>query len=222
MGGRAVRVIGLVVGVSTLAACGAPASGGTVRDGVDVPGKVTAIRLAAAAGSVTVRGSAQARKTTVHRVVQYRGGRPGRSYSRAGGTLTLRDCGRQCAVDYTVDVPSGVAVSGSVEAGAIRLAHVGRAAVSTESGAIEVTSATGPVTVRTGIGPIDLTVTRPSDVRATTPNGGIDLTVPKTRYRVSARVTGAGNRTIGVRNDPSAAHRLDLTTGNGDIDVSAR
>ena len=217
MPARGVVVGAWIIVLAGAAACGAAPRGGVLRDTAEVRGKVTGVRLDTAAGRVTVRGAARA-STVVRRVVTYRGGKPGRSYGTGGGTLTLRDCGRQCAVDYTVDVPAGVAVAGSVEAGAIRLVRVGRVGVAAETGPVEVT-ARGPVVVRTRNGPVDVTLTRPADVRAATDNGGIDLSVPKAGYRVSARVTGAGNTGIGVRNRPDAEHRLDLRTGNGNIDV---
>lgn len=210
----------------------------TVRDTRDVAGSVTALRLATTAGGVTVRGSAKATTTTVRRVVHYRSGapRPGRTYGSSGGTLTLRGCGRECSVDYTVDVPAGLPVTGSGEAGDVRLSGVGKVDVTTEAAAITIFSAAGPVTVRseagaitgTGItggpvsartenGAIELTVTKQADVRAQTENGDVRLTVPPAGYRVSA--SAGGDRTIGVRDDPSAAHRLDLSTENGNVDV---
>lgn len=219
---------------------GTSATTETMRDARDVAGPVTAIRLATTAGGVTVRGSARATTTTVRRVVHYRSGapRPGRTYDSTGGTLTLRGCGRECSVDYTVEAPAGVPVTGSGEAGGILLSRVGRVGVRTEAGAVEVDSATGPVTAGTGAGAIvgrnlaygpisartengaiDLDVTKPSDVRAETDNGGVEVTVPSAAYRVSAEVNGVGSRTIGVRNDPSAAHGLNLSTDNGAIAV---
>lgn len=238
-------VVAAFTGAATLAACGAGTTTnwttGTLRDTANVAGPVTAIRLATTAGGVTVRGSAGATTTTVRRVVHYRSGAPapGRTYGSAGGTLTLRGCGRECSVDYTVTAPAGLPVTGHGEAGGIELTGVGRVDVTTEAGAVEVDGASGPVTVRTEAGAIsgarlsgpvsartenggiDLVVTKPTDVRAATENGSVGVTVPSAAYRVSARVNGVGERTIGVPDDPSAAHALDLTTGNGDIDVRA-
>lgn len=242
-------VLGVISAGLALGGCGGvattpgtSATTETLRDSKDVAGPVTAVRLETTAGGVTVRGSADATKTTVRRLVHYRSGAPtpGRTYDSTGGTLTLRGCGRECSVDYTVDAPAGVPVTGSGEAGGIRLSRVGRVGVRTEAGTVEVDSPTGPMTAgtdagaivgrnlaygpisaRTENGAIDLDVTKPSDVRAETGNGGVQVTVPSAGYRVSAQVNAVGERTIGVRDDPSAAYALDLTTGNGDIDVRA-
>lgn len=211
-----------------------------LRDTGAIGSPVTAIRLDITAGGVTVRGSARATTTTVRRVVRYRAGapRPGRTYDTADGTLTLRGCGPECSVDYTVDAPAGLPITGSGEAGGFHLFDVGRVDVVTQAGAIDVDNATGPVQATTdsgaitgnglGAGPIgartengaiDLAIAKPSDVRAETENGDVQITVPAAPYRVAPQVSGIGDRTIGVRNTPSAPRALTLSTVNGDIDV---
>lgn len=238
--GRRNRVAVVVVaglGMAALAGCAA-ARDTTVRDSSDVQGKVTSVRLDTAAGRVTLRG-ASATEVTVHRVVRYGGAEPDeRSYDVSGVVLTLHGCGDRCAVDYTVDLPAGLPVTGRTEAGAVRLTDVGRVGLTTESGAVEIDGASGPVNVRTqngeisghGLaagpvgaqtvnGAIDLAITAPSDVKAETSNGSIRLTVPDAPYRVSARTHNGDAHNIGVPDDPSATHRLELSTSNGDIEV---
>jgi len=236
----AVVAAGLALGGCGGAVVTTPGTTSTLRDTHDASGPVTAVRLDTTAGSVTVRGVADTTKTTIRRVVRYHGEAPGRTYGTGGGTLTLRGCGRECSVEYTVTAPAGLPVTGHGQAGGIDLTRVGRVDVTTEAGAVEVDGAAGPVTARTEAGAIsgtrlasgpvsartenggiDLAVSKPADVRATTENGGVQVTVPAAAYRVSAQVNEVGERTIGVREDPSAAHALDLATGNGDIDVRA-
>lgn len=234
-------VLGVVIaaglGVSALGACGLAPE--TARDTADVPGRITSVQLDNDAGSVTLRGATGTDRVTVRRTVEYRGDKPdGRTYALTGGVLTLRGCGDECAVSYTVDLPAGLPVEGRNTAGTVQLSDVGKVAVTTSAGAIELDGASGPVDVRTSSGridgtglaggsiiartsngAIDLTATKPSDVRAESSNGAISLTVPKDRYRLLAD-TDNGDKTVGVTNDPSAAHRLDLSTSNGDIDVT--
>ncbi|MGI5170182.1 hypothetical protein ACQEU3_38100 [Spirillospora sp. CA-253888] len=73
--------------------------------------------------------------------------------------------------------------------------------------------------MQTSNGAIRLAPAAAQNVRARTSNGQITVTVPAGRYRISARAEN-GDRNISVPNDPSAAHLLDLTTGNGDIAAS--
>lgn len=220
--GRALCAV--AVAAFTLTGCGGavvttPGETSTLRDTDAAPGQVTAIHLATTAGSVTVRGSAHAAKTTIHRVVRYRGDAPARTYTTKAGTLTLRGCGRECSVEYTVTAPPGLPITGHGEAGGITLAKVGRVNVTTETGAMEIDSATGPVTTRTEAGAITVSVTRPTNVQAETENGGVQVTVPPAAYRVATHVNGVGETTIGVRNSPSSRYTLNLATENGNIDV---
>lgn len=211
----------------------------TASDTSTVRGAVTSVVLDNEAGSVTIRGDAGAKSTTVHREIHYQGTKPSNaSYRFAGdGRLTLRGCGSQCAVGYTVDVPTGVAVSGENTAGSVHLSDVGTVDVETTSGSVRLERVRGTVTVRTSNGrvsgtglaasridartangAIDLAATTAADVRARSTNGAITLTVPDKGYRLFT-TTANGDRRIGVRTDPQAAHRLDLTTSNGSITV---
>lgn len=211
----------------------------TASDTSTVRGAVTSVVLDNEAGSVTVRGDAAAKTTTVHREIRYQGTKPGSaSYRFSGdGRLTLSGCGSKCAVGYTVDVPTGVPVSGTNTAGSVHLSDVGAVDVETTSGSVHLERVRGTVTVRTSDGrvsgtglaasridartsngSIDLAATTASDVRARSTNGAITLAVPDTGYRLST-ASANGDRRIGVRTDPSAEHRLDLTTSNGAITV---
>lgn len=229
-------VIAAGLGATTLGACGVKSE--TTRDSADVAGRIASVKLDNAAGSVTLHGAKGTDKVTVKRTIKYRDDKPeGRSFALTDGVLTLRGCGKNCTVDYTVDLPAGLTVEGRNTSGAVHLSGMGRIAVTTSSGGIELNGASGPVevrtgdgdidgtgltggkiTARTGNGTIDLTTTKPSDVKAGSANGSITLTVPKDGYHLSAK-TDNGSKSIGVANDPSADHRLEVSTSNGDIAV---
>ncbi|MFB6438283.1 DUF4097 domain-containing protein [Streptomyces sp. NPDC056411] len=225
----------LCIGALGISACGL-LPGKTFRDDATVSKKITAIRLDNDSGGLTVHGGAAGGKVSVHRAVTYHGGRPeGPTHRVTDGVLVLGDCGTNCSVDYTVEVPAGLPVSGETSDGALNLSKVGAVKVTTSSGAIELDGVTGPVDVETSNGEItgralsgghigaetsngeiDLRPATPQDVRAETSNGSITVQVPKSHYRISAD-TSSGDKDISVPDDPSGRFHLDLTTSNGDI-----
>lgn len=129
-----------------------------------------------------------------------------------------------------VQVGSGdVRVSGA--AGPVR--------VETGSGDIEVYDVANPVVLRASSGNITGTrlggetdaqaksgnvtieLDRPASARLHASSGNVELTVPAGGYQVRS-TAGSGDVEVGVPNDPSAAHVLDLRTGSGNITVTAR
>jgi hypothetical protein len=191
-------------------------------------------------GEVTVRGDDDATEVTVARTVSYRGDRPDaaeETHEVNGDVLLLGGCGRNCKVDYTIELPAGVDVRGSTTNGEIELADVGEVEVSTTngridldgvSGRVEVESSNGRISgeglngdgirVQTSNGAIELEVATAQDVEARTSNGSIELTVPPDTYRVTAD-TSNGRTDIGVANDADGRFALDLHTSNGSITV---
>ncbi|MGW1377090.1 DUF4097 family beta strand repeat-containing protein [Streptomyces sp. NPDC002446] len=237
--GKRVRIIGAVaaacVGAWGISACGL-LPGETFEDDAVVSKKITAIRLDGDSGGVTVRGGKSGGRVSVHRSVTYQGDRPEEATHRVEhGVLVLGDCGNDCSVDYTVEVPAGLPVSGETSNGAVSLTKVGAVDVTTSSGAIELDGVSGAVDVRTSNGritgrglsgkhigaetsngDIDLTPANAQNVRAKTSNGSVTVKVPKGPYRISAE-TSSGTKDIGVATDPAGRYRLDLITSNGDI-----
>ncbi|GHB68095.1 lipoprotein [Streptomyces xanthochromogenes] len=230
----AVCLTALVVG--GLAAC-SPLDDQTFKDDATVKDRITAVRIDGTSDGFRVRGKKDLAKVSVHREVTYRGKtKPTEStYRVENGVLVLGGCAGHCSVDYTVDVPAGVPVTGSTRAGGLSLSSVGQVQVSTSDGAVKVRGATGPVDIRTSNGSIDanglkgtgitamasngsisLTPDTAQNVTAQTSNGSITVTAPRAPYRVSAR-TGHGHKALDIPNDPAAPHRLDLTSGNGGI-----
>ncbi|MFH8408584.1 DUF4097 family beta strand repeat-containing protein [Streptomyces sp. NPDC018019] len=202
---------------------------------------VKSIRLDSHSGGLTLRGKKSLDTVSVHRKLRYQGDRPEKATHRVeNGVLVLGDCGDDCSVHYTVEVPAGLPVTGKTSSGAVELSDVGAVRVSTTSGAVTLDGVAGAVDVRTtnggvrgrglkgdGVraqtsnGAIDLVTDTPQDVQARTTNGAVTLTVPggqRNRYRISTK-TDNGGKNIGLPDDPSGAHRLDLTTTNGAITI---
>ncbi|CAL9484554.1 hypothetical protein SUDANB58_03124 [Streptomyces sp. enrichment culture] len=220
-----------------LAACGL-VKGETFKDSSTLSGEITSVRLENGSGGVTVNGTKDSGRLSLRREVEYRGDRPqGVTHRIENGVLVLGGCGSRCSVDYTVDVPAGVPVSGEVSDGGIHLTKVGAVKVTTSSGRIEMNGVSGAVEVKTSNGritgedikgtriraqtsngAINLTPAAPLDVQARTSNGDITLTMPKADYQVTAD-TNNGDRAIGVSDDPSGEYRLRLKSSNGDITV---
>ncbi|MEU9673846.1 MULTISPECIES: DUF4097 family beta strand repeat-containing protein [Streptomyces] len=234
------RGLGLVAvsgtAVVSLASCGI-IQGETYEDDSTLSGKITSVRLDNGSGGVTVNGVKDG-ALALHRKIEFRGDRPqGATHRIEDGVLILGGCGNRCSVNYTVDVPAGIPVSGEVSSGAIRLAQVGSVEVTTSSGRVEMDGVTGTVQVRTsngqingtGIkgdsiqaqtsnGRINLTPDTPADVRAQTSNGAVTLTVPKASYKVTVD-SNNGDQTIDVPSDPAGEYELGVRTSNGDITV---
>ncbi|KNB53647.1 DUF4097 family beta strand repeat-containing protein [Streptomyces caatingaensis] len=226
--------------VAGLSACDALTPSRTLADDATVSGRITSVRVDNDSGAVRVRGTAGLGKVTVHREVEYRDGHKpeGATHRVENGTLVLADCGDECSVSYTVDVPAGLPVTGENSSGEVRLSNVGAVRVKTSSGAIDLDGVDGDVTVEassgkvtgrglkggrtratTSSGEISLTSAVPQDVTAKTSSGRLVLTVPDARYRVSAETT-SGGKDIGVSQDPAGTYRLDLTTTSGGIKVT--
>ncbi|GGY11011.1 DUF4097 family beta strand repeat-containing protein [Streptomyces hiroshimensis] len=224
------------VAVGGLSACGMFRK--NFEDDATLSQKITAVRLDTGSGGVTLRGSEGATDVKLHRYVEYGGDRPeNATHQVENGVLVLRGCGEDCSVAYTVDLPSGIPVTGRTSSGAVTLSRTGAVKVTTGSGAIDVDDVNGTVDVqagsgaitgrglkggsvsaRTSSGAIDLTTSSPQDVRAEAGSGAVTLTAPDGRYRVTAK-SDSGGKDIAFTDDASATHRLDLTTGSGAITV---
>lgn len=227
----------LVLALGGLTACGL-ARADEARDDQRVRGEVSSVRLDSVAGAVTLRGDRAATSVRVQRALRYQGERPeGATHRVQDGVLVLSGCGPECSVAYTVDLPAGVPVSGSAGSGRVHLANVGTVDVSTTDGPVEVTGATGRVSVRTGdgrvkgrdlygdgisvrttSGVVDVVPATAQDVSATTADGSIIVSAPPAAYRIAA-VTAHGARAVTLTDDPHGEYRLDLHSGGGAITV---
>ncbi|WP_228718125.1 DUF4097 family beta strand repeat-containing protein [Kitasatospora acidiphila] len=211
-----------------------------LHDDAAVSGQITAVRLDSGSGSVTLNGQAGATTVSVHRDVDYQGGRPTAPTTQVdNGVLVLHGCGQHCSVSYTVALPAGLPVGGQTSNGEISLSQVGNVQVSTSNGSITLNgvngtvdahSSNGTITGRglngtrvqaqTSNGEIDLAPSKAQDVHASTDNGAITVVAPAASYKVSSQ-SDSGGTNISVPNDPSGQFLIDLRTGNGQIAVKS-
>lgn len=216
----------------------------TTEDEGSVPAEIKEFRVSGGAGSVEIRPSAGS-QIEIHRKVYYLNpffdGKPENDYWVDGDVLHLdTGCGGRCfcVADYVIDAPAGVRVSGELSTGSFRLTATSTVDVKTSTGSITLTDVTGDVTAqastgsikaeglrstnidtKTSTGKITLDLAIPANVRARTSTGGIELAVPQGGYQID---TNTSRTDIGVQHDPTAAHRLDLSTSNGKIVISYR
>lgn len=210
----------------------------TFDETITLDEKVTAVEFDADSGSITVRGVDDLEQVTVHRELKYRFDLPdGDSHRVSGGVLSLEDCGPQCSVSYTVEVPSRIPVSGATSNGAIDMQNLSDIDVRTSNGRITLDDIMGDVDAKTSNGriegqalaggaveaessngSIELETDGTADVTAHTSNGSITLTAPNGDYRIDLE-TSNGRTSNELGSDPAADIRFDLRTSNGSITV---
>lgn len=210
----------------------------TFEDSVVLEDEITSVQFDTDSGSITIRGVDDIDEVTVHRELRYRFDLPDEASHRvSGGELMLEDCGPQCSVSYTVEVPSRIPVSGVTTNGGIDLSNLGGIDVRTSNGRIvlddidgaidartsngriegdELTG--GTIDVRTSNGSIELRPDGTADVTARTSNGSITVTVPDGDYRIDME-TSNGRTDSELGNDSGAEVHLDLETSNGSISI---
>lgn len=238
-------VVGVIVIFSTvmtwLAIGGWKQLGTHFEDDASSPAAISEIRVTGSSVEVQVRPGA-ASGVEIHRTARYLNrfhDRPEPTSRIEGGVLTLGgdDSCTFCVIEYVVEAPAGVRVTGEVTSGSLDLTGVSTVDVKTTSGAVTITDATGEVTVRTGSGSISakglrsnvvastgsgslsVALAAPCNVQATTSSGSLDLTVPASAYRVET-TSGSGGADIGITNDPNGSYLLTLHAGSGHIKLA--
>jgi hypothetical protein len=238
-------VIGAIVIFSTamtwLAIGGWKQIGTHFEDDTSSPAAISEIHVTGTSVEVQVRPSATS-GVEVHRTARYLNpfhNRPGPTSRIDGGVLTLGgdDGCTFCVIEYVVEAPAGVRVTGEVTSGSLDLSGVSTVDVKTTSGSVTITDATGDVNARTGSGSIiatglrsgvvastgsgslSLALMTPASVQATTSSGSLDLTVPASAYRVQT-TSGSGGADIGIANDPNGRFLLALQAGSGHIKLA--
>jgi Toastrack DUF4097 len=145
--------------------------------------------------------------------------------SDGSGDVTLTGVGR---VDVKIGsgnlevTDAAGAVTATSGSGNTRLTNVaGDVSITASSGNVSGRDLSGDqVTVRVSSGDVTLAVPGTNNVTAHTSSGNIDVTVPDHSCQVVAHAD-SGNTRVRVTSDPTSAHKLDLTTGSGDITVKA-
>ena len=190
-----------------------------------VPGRVTAVVINGGSGSIDVTGSPR-RDVSVSQQATYSGKPPSAARVLRGTTLTLSyQCPDElvCGVSYTVQVPSGVAVSVSAGAGSVTLTSLaGTVSAHASAGLItgvDLRSAVASFKSNAG-GVVAAFSAAPRSVTATTNVGPITLTVPgSAAYRLATH-TVVGSSMITVRRSSSPAHSISARSDLGSISVS--
>lgn len=227
---------GIAIAAVALSGCGLLPAHKTV-DAATLSDTVDAVRIDGNSGSITVQGVSGATDIRIEREIHYWGNKRefGATYTVSGDELVLSGCGSRCSVNYTVELPAGVNVSGRTDNGAIELEAVndvdvetsngrisldevtGRVQASTSNGRIEGEGLTGTgIIAKTSNGSIELELETPQNVRANTSNGSITLHVPSGSFNVRAE-TSNGGKNINIPTDPNGTFLLDVGTSNGSI-----
>lgn len=237
----------LVLGFTTLQVVSMIGSSSeTLRRVVSAEG-LTSLDIRSDSGDVVVTGSDRDDVLIVARV------RHGLWRSRVtieerdGVVTTSTSCpflSNNCAVDYSIEVPTDLAVrvhsgNGTVSARDLR----GRAELTSGNGDVRANGLAGSVQLRSangqvegfdlGAGPLeassdngDVTVELtqpPTHVVAESDNGDVEVTLPDTGDAYDLEMaTDNGSRSGQIRTDPSSARRLVIRSDNGDVRVAYR
>ncbi|WP_433731534.1 hypothetical protein ACQP2Y_22975 [Actinoplanes sp. CA-051413] len=186
---------------------------------------VTSLVIGARAASVEVMtGEGPVTVTEEHR---YSRGRPTTAHEVAGTTLRLTESGcgdddARCEVRYRIRMPAATALDITAQAGAIKVDGVaGDIRITTEAGAVEGRALTSDaVTVKTELGATSLEFAEaPALISSTSSMGAVDLRVPgTTTYAVDVRMP-AGPGSVSVDRDPASAHRIEVRTEVGTVQI---
>lgn len=147
------------------------------------------------------------------------------SHTLTDGVLTLSySCSDpDCAVDYTVEVPTGTAVRISDGTGDITLSDL-TAQVQAQTGTGQIIArglSSSRAEFTTGTGDIQADFTHsPSALSANASTGDVRLSVPTDQYAVNAQAA-TGQVTVSVNQDKNSGNVITVKVGTGDVTVSA-
>ncbi|MDP9791569.1 hypothetical protein J2S43_000081 [Catenuloplanes nepalensis] len=194
---------------------------------------ITEIRLAGGDDRDVAVTTSDRKDTQVDRVVSYRSENAPNSAYRIDGTVLVidTDCGPMCEVDWTIDAPRGVTVTGRSDSGDISLTTVGAVDLEMDSGTLRVDGVAGAVRVKADSGEVRVAnVTGESDLRldsgslagvglggavtAVVQSGDADLTL-SAPASVTATVD-SGDLTLRV---PDGKYRVRTSVDSGDANV---
>jgi hypothetical protein len=184
----------------------------TVRT-VAVPQRVTSLLVQSYGGRVRVMAGQVSHVQVTERIVyEPKAGPPAVAESVSGGRLSLGDpaCAQaDCAVDFSVTVPSAVSVTVGTQGGPAVISGVAGATVDSGGGPVGIMRVTGPLTVRTGGGPL-ITNDVAGPIRADT-SGGV-LTARGVTATTATLSTDGGPAQVVFAAGPDT---VTLSTGGG-------
>lgn len=150
-----------------------------------------------------------------------------------------------CGSNYTVKVPSGIAVTVVTEGADVTAAGLtNELTVRTKSGKIKLAGGSGPLRLTSGTGRVTVSDSSASDVDVRSHDaahflsfrkaprrvsahldiGDITLTLPKdgTRYAIEGRAQEKDKYRVDVPNDPRATHRISVESPQGRVRVEQK
>jgi DUF4097 and DUF4098 domain-containing protein YvlB len=192
---------------------------------IDQP--VTALVVDARAASIAIAvGDGPVTVTEEHR---YSKTKPTTAHRVDGQTLRLTESGcgdddARCDVGYTIRMPKAMSTDVTAQAGAVKLNGLaGDVHVTTQAGAVEGLALTSDeVTVKTEAGATSLEFAQaPTLIRITTSVGAVELGVPgTTAYAVDVK-TSVGASSVDIDQDPASAHRIEVHTDTGAVNIES-
>ncbi|WP_433426472.1 DUF4097 family beta strand repeat-containing protein (plasmid) [Microtetraspora malaysiensis] len=188
--------------------------------------KVQQLHLRSGSGNVAVTES-DATYVSVTERLYWSNDKPQAGHKMKGDALSVYyDCRKSwgtCGVDYKVEIPKGVQVNLDAGSGDLTLRSLtGPLDLKVGSGDIEGDGLGGKkLLAEAGSGNVTLKyAAAPDGVELSVGSGDVVLTVPDETYDVNTRTT-SGNANISVKKDSSSPRKMSLTTGSGDVTVSA-
>jgi hypothetical protein len=221
---RAANSAAVALALGSVAAC-SPGRTTTDEQSYEISEQISALVVEGRAAAVTIEPGEG--PVTVTEIYHYADDRPGTSHRLDGSTLRLTGTGCQndelrCAVEFRIRVPRATTATVTVEAGAVKMDGLtGNVTVTTEAGSVEATGLAGDeVTITTQAGATSLEfVEAPTVVKASTELGDVDVRLPVgTAYAVDV-ATGVGDSHVSVQRDAASAHRIQVKTEVGAIQV---
>jgi hypothetical protein len=172
-------------------------------------GNVNSVVLDNTQGHVHITATRGTSHVTVERTTQTLFTKATSTASMQSGVLHLasRCHGTVCQVDYRISTPAGI-----------------RLKITDRNATVSIDGTPGNLVItNTGEGDVTLNLDRaPRQIRTSTYNGVIGITVPHGAYAVLAR-TSNGNKTItGITVDSHAHHTLRATADSGNITINGR
>lgn len=176
---------------------------------------------------IVVRGKPAATSVSVERKLRWNGPLPVIHEVWQGDTLTVSvDCprstfGRQCTVDYTMDVPASVAIEAEVSSGDITLEGLaGPATLRTSSGDVRVRHFSGPsLDTRSTSGDVILDDLSATTLTAEATSGDIRATFAAAPTTVDATATSGDVTVVVPRSETTYKVRMDTTSGDATSDI---
>ncbi|MEU1727045.1 DUF4097 family beta strand repeat-containing protein [Nonomuraea sp. NPDC005692] len=220
---------GLLASAVLLTGCGLDAIGKPKNEETStyqVKEKVQRLHLRSGSGNVTVTES-DAPSVRVTERLYWSNDKPRAAHKVEGGTLSVSyDCEKSwgtCGVEYQVEIPKGMPVNLDTGSGDLTLRSLtGPLDLEAGSGDIKGEGLGGKkLLVKGGSGKVTLKyAAAPENVELSVGSGDVALTVPDETFDVKARTT-SGDANVSVKKDSSSPRKMSLTTGSGDVTVSA-